>query len=421
MLTPELAREIVRETMERVQWNINMMDVSGTIIASGTPERIGECHPGAALAVRSGEAVRIDLPAAQWGKSQAGINLPVACGGRIVGAVGITGAPETIEPVSALVRMTAELMLRQAQLARQLESRRRGLDRLLAELLREAPDRVVAAEQAAALGVRVPLPSRVVELALSGEARATDELRTRLERLPELADALCGEPAPQRLTLLLPAALEEGGGNAYADLEAEGAETAVVATVRRRLTELLRRAGADARCRAGVSAPVRDLAQLPIGSDEARAALAVSAHAEAHTSGASSLALARGAKPPGDQESDRAAQARTGEPGVVFYREVEGPAMLRLIPAAHRSRLAARFADPAAWSEELRLTLAAYFAADLNAAQASRALGVHRNTVLYRLEQCRRQLGYNPERFGDAWLLQALLWLGEDETTNPGR
>ena len=59
ILSTELAQDIVTRTMKIIPYNVNVMDVSGSIIASGNPGRIGELHTGAMLALAKAPRTRI--------------------------------------------------------------------------------------------------------------------------------------------------------------------------------------------------------------------------------------------------------------------------------------------------------------------------------------------------------------------------
>ena len=51
ILDTRLAQEIVTRTMRIIPFNVNVMDANGVILASGNPERVGELHAGALLAL----------------------------------------------------------------------------------------------------------------------------------------------------------------------------------------------------------------------------------------------------------------------------------------------------------------------------------------------------------------------------------
>ncbi|MFJ7509201.1 sugar diacid recognition domain-containing protein [Peribacillus simplex] len=59
MLTQEIAMEIVKQTTNRLNRNINIMDDKGTIIASGNRERIDQLHFGAMEVLKTGKPLII--------------------------------------------------------------------------------------------------------------------------------------------------------------------------------------------------------------------------------------------------------------------------------------------------------------------------------------------------------------------------
>jgi DNA-binding PucR family transcriptional regulator len=88
-------------------------------------------------------------------------------------------------------------------------------------------------------------------------------------------------------------------------------------------------------------------------------------------------------------------QAQRREP-VTHYRDVEVAALMSRDPEALRrflTRTLGPLADAGESSERLRKTLSAYLAAGQQVAAAARRLGVHRNTVSYRLRALEDALG----------------------------
>lgn len=121
-LDHQLAQQIVDRTMNIIGNNINVMNHAGTIIASGDPERIGEQHDGALLAIKHGDTVEVgQIDASMLKGVKPGTNLLLKVAGDVIGVVGITGDPDTIRNYAALVKMTAEMIVEQAHLIDQLQ------------------------------------------------------------------------------------------------------------------------------------------------------------------------------------------------------------------------------------------------------------------------------------------------------------
>ncbi|MFB1051982.1 CdaR family transcriptional regulator [Paraliobacillus sp. JSM ZJ581] len=136
MLTEQLASAIVKRTMSIIDTNVNVMDWSGTIIASGDTHRIGQLHDGARKVMEQNETVEISSnDVEQWIGSLPGINLPICFRGKIVGVIGITGEPEQIRSYSQLVQMGAELTLEQAALTKEIERNERLREDVISHLI----------------------------------------------------------------------------------------------------------------------------------------------------------------------------------------------------------------------------------------------------------------------------------------------
>ena len=55
-------------------------------------------------------------------------------------------------------------------------------------------------------------------------------------------------------------------------------------------------------------------------------------------------------------------------------------------------------------------TLKSFFYNDLNITKTAKYLYIHRNTLLYRLEKCKKETGLNPKKYSDAVKLQIAMW-----------
>lgn len=120
-IDPKLAQEIVERASAIIPFNVNVMDQRGIIVGSGKPGRIGELHSGAQLVLARGSTVIIDDALAQRLPTvEPGVNLPLTVRGQICGVVGLTGDPQIVEPFGELVRLTVEMILEQTQLLGEL-------------------------------------------------------------------------------------------------------------------------------------------------------------------------------------------------------------------------------------------------------------------------------------------------------------
>jgi len=160
-LDHDLAQDIVDRAMAILPYNVNVMDNQGLILGSGERERINTRHEGAQLVLANGRVVEIDAHTALQLKGvQPGINLPLMLDQRLIGVLGITGEPEQLRTYAELVRMTAEMLLGQRNQQAEQQWRRQRCDDLLALLLGGAGDSPRLLDEARQMGLK-PQLSRV--------------------------------------------------------------------------------------------------------------------------------------------------------------------------------------------------------------------------------------------------------------------
>ena len=154
-LDHDLAQDIVDRAMAILLYNVNVMDNQGLILGSGEPERVNTRHEGAQLVLANGRVVEIDAQTAIHLKGvQPGINLPLMLDQRLIGVLGITGEPEQLRTYAALVRMTAEMLVGQRNQQAEQQWRRQRCDDLLALLLSDAGSSPRLIDEAQQLGLK---------------------------------------------------------------------------------------------------------------------------------------------------------------------------------------------------------------------------------------------------------------------------
>lgn len=104
-LDAETARKIADGIMQIISYNVNIMDNTGVIIASGDEARIGTIHQGAvkALSMQKPYIVYKDTE-----NERKGINLPISYNKNVVGVVGISGPVEEVMQIGQIVVVTVE-------------------------------------------------------------------------------------------------------------------------------------------------------------------------------------------------------------------------------------------------------------------------------------------------------------------------
>ncbi|MDI3515655.1 MAG: carbohydrate diacid regulator [Rhodocyclaceae bacterium] len=381
LLDASLAQSIVDRAMQILRTNVNVMDERGLIIASGEPARIGTRHEGALLVLAQGRAVEIDAAvASRLHDTRPGINLPLRAEGRVVGVVGLSGAPEAIRQHAELVRMAAETMLEQARLMQVLARDERLREELVLQLIGAAPARPASddwiREWARRLQVDLAVPRVVLLVDIDAPALAADAMLAEQQRLQRLLAAL--EPgllsAPvslRELAVLLPV------------LPGEGEASRLRARVEDLRARIATQGAVPRLALGGVFAGTEGLVR---SWQSARATL-------------------------------RAGRRRQPEGAVHCYADLTLAVLLAGLAEGWRAdelqrplqRLAAHDRDG-----QLRRTLVAWFAHDMKTAPSAAALHVHRNTLDYRLRRIGELTGLDLARLDDCLLLFIGLELVED-------
>lgn len=107
-LSAGLAQRIVDRVSPIINHNVNIMDPTGLIVAAVNAARVGTMHEGARQAAESGHPVVVHKDDPEQGVQQ-GVNLPFHDEGHLLGVVGITGPPESVEIIARLVLALVEL------------------------------------------------------------------------------------------------------------------------------------------------------------------------------------------------------------------------------------------------------------------------------------------------------------------------
>ncbi|ABV88023.1 sugar diacid recognition domain-containing protein [Shewanella pealeana] len=136
-LDGSLARQIVNRTMKIIGHNINVMNNHGVILGSGESHRIGAIHEGALLAISQKRTVEISTHSTGTLQGvKPGINLPLHYKGKVIGVIGITGEPEKLRSYGELLKMTAEIIVEQANTLEQAQWQYRQKEELIIELIK---------------------------------------------------------------------------------------------------------------------------------------------------------------------------------------------------------------------------------------------------------------------------------------------
>jgi len=128
-ITRDLARRIVDQVAPSLQHNVNIMDADGVIIGAVDRARIGTTHDAARSAARTGLTVQVTHDG-EYGGTRPGVNIPLLQGGEVVAVVGVTGNPDEVLALAQVLVLAIQMLLEQEQLrdnARWRESATRDL------------------------------------------------------------------------------------------------------------------------------------------------------------------------------------------------------------------------------------------------------------------------------------------------------
>jgi carbohydrate diacid regulator len=376
----ELAQEIVVRTAKFIPYNVNVMDAHGIVLGSGDAARIGELHVGAQLAIARRQMVEIDASEARTMPGvKAGINLPLTVRGSIVGVVGLTGDPECVRQFGELVRVTAEMILEQAQLIGELQRDRRYREEFVWQLVSQtgtSPAELAA--WAVRLGVDFRSPCTVALLELTDESLPPDLALIELQRCQAALsahqpDILSATLSPRELVVLV-----------AVDTSARRSPVADVA--RRRLAEL-----------------------AAIVQKDAGTAVALALGVA--LSGIEGVALSYQSA----RRTLRIGRSRQVQGTLFSYYDLSLPVLLAGLASGWQAEqlrqplLRLNAGDTRNGS--LRRTVEAWFAHNANAADTARALHIHRNTLDYRLRRTAEITGLDLASLDDRLLLYVALQL----------
>jgi len=369
LLSTQQASQILREMKSLVHHDINLIDTQGVIFASTNPARVGQFHPGALRILREGLS-ELNVRENDGSGMQPGVNLPIYLDGQLEGVIGITGDPAEVGVFGGVMRRMLEIMLE--------DLRRKDLDSTV--------------EQARALFLENWLFSAEPdwkELAQRGRLLEIDINQPYVLLRIQLFDVSAPGGAP-----LLPDELHSAAIVQAIQNELPARRGQCCAALRNQILVLLRQMPlsdtvllAQRLCRvAGRGYPASVQAYGGISSSGSGAELR-----RCYLQASTACTLA----------------SRSSKGNVLYYDRVSLEFLLQSVPRLLRDDLRESVftrcpaQDVPAYARLIRL----FFGngGDLNRCAA--ALGVHRNTVQYRLERLTQLTGYDLRRPGDAAIL----------------
>ncbi|MDI5836824.1 sugar diacid recognition domain-containing protein [Shewanella xiamenensis] len=205
VLDQHIAKKIVSRTMKIIGHNINVMNGQGVILGSGDPKRIGATHEGALLAIAQNRNVELSEEVASGLHGvKPGINLPLHYQGQIIGVIGITGDPAELTHYGELLKMTAEMIVEQANQQDKLQWENRQREEFILQLIKAQTDDdeqlhrwakqldidITLPRVAAIIEVSEKQPSAIHKMISQVNTSTNNELSGSDERNPRVSETL---------------------------------------------------------------------------------------------------------------------------------------------------------------------------------------------------------------------------------------
>lgn len=386
LISEELAQRIVDSAMHLVHRNVNIMNRDGIIIATGHPHRRHTFHKGAKDVIETGMVIEIyPEQLGSFPGALQGINLPIVFEEQVVGVIGVFGQPEEVRDTGRLVKAITELILERELLQEETRSRYRLREQFIESALADNAAQMLPKLKRLAksmnLGTALPRSASVfavapfMQKAVSGYGSSELVLERSIEAvLKHIAQA--GLVTDQDLAVIWDEKLLVL--KAFADPQ-PGQESMM--DWGRRLLDSLKKLSPEIHCGG-------------IGS----LAPAIDGYAASYRQALYCLNHCTDPRPL------RSVYDRDLLIGYTLV-EAANPAFSAAIHP-----LSDKFHYYVEKKKEGRTTLQALLDANLNLSLAAQLLHVHRNTLMFRLEQFKTLTGLDPaHQFEDAVLCRFLL------------
>lgn len=383
MLNSAIAQSIVDITMSVLHVNVNIMDVNGTVIAAGDKSRIGTFHCAAAEVIATGQKKAVSAQeAATMDNVEPGATYPIVYKGEVIGALGMTGAPEYVDKFVELGALYALLFIEQEDMKQRVFQEQRVRESILLDLFtgRCLKDADFFLQRLAGLNYRLDKAHRVIAVRLEALEHQTDMILCQQikDRLTDLlaGKRICGAPLigcfiQSQLALLAPVQNKPCAPERFA-------------------------------------AEVKDLYDCLRQATGNQVLIAIDGVCESWTDIPAAFAQAKGTL--------EIACRYNQKDGVIRSDDYLTEYTLLHIPAQERQRFTStvlgKLCTGKPRQRELLLqTLRTYFQNDMNAQKTAEELFIHRNTLNMRLNKIREWSGLSPQRFQDAFNLRMAIIL----------
>ncbi|HHV13488.1 MAG TPA: CdaR family transcriptional regulator [Clostridiales bacterium] len=155
MLDNIFAERFIEKVTEYTNYNVNIMNEKGKIIASKDKERVGTFHEIAYRIIHGEEDIIVVEDNDNFVGVKSGINMSFRYDKRKVGVIGITGEPAEVKPIALMIKMSIETMLEYEIYKEKMLQRKNSKEQLMHYLRHgEQMDKEKVTELAKQLGYR---------------------------------------------------------------------------------------------------------------------------------------------------------------------------------------------------------------------------------------------------------------------------
>lgn len=348
LITKELGQKIISRIAAYTGVDINIINLDGMIVSSTDASRIDQIHQGAIEVIKTKKSLTItDENIDKFAGTKQGINMPIIHRGKIAGVVGVSGQPDEINQITGLVRASVEIVLEQLYFQQQVYDQERRWNYWLQQVLHPRGYNEIELAEEAKYSLQIDVNHHWRVLVIWGS-----ETVGKLNAVKRALKELQVEP----LFVLM-----------YLEKEIVIAFNQSVQQINTIAQQIIKVIGKDARI--GIGETYEGIAGIRESYKEAKQV----------------LSLAEGIE-------------------IISYsKDWELARLISSIPEKEFNRICTIYKDRLNKLEDYYLeTIDTYFAMNLSIKETANHLHIHRNTLLYRLEQVKEKVGLDPRFLYDA-------------------
>lgn len=111
-LDPNIAKAIVDNLKDVINYDINLFNIEGEIIASTNRARVGGFHYGSKIAADTKRILEVTYDE-EFRGSKKGLNIPIIFNDTVAAVIGITGEKDQVAPYGNIIKKMTEILLRE--------------------------------------------------------------------------------------------------------------------------------------------------------------------------------------------------------------------------------------------------------------------------------------------------------------------